>query len=206
MRSLTQWAARAGGAPSCVYTSSTAVYPQDGGVLVAESDASPSSEVAGGRGALLRAAEELLTKNEGGIGRWFILRLAGIYGPDRMHLVSQVRTGVVSGMPDHHLNLAHRDDIVAAIWACFDAPPEIANQVYNVADDSRATKGEVAQWLAQRLELPLPRFTGAPVAGRTAVPDRIVSNAKIKDDLGWRPKYPTFREGYMPLLGPEAKP
>jgi nucleoside-diphosphate-sugar epimerase len=40
-----------------------------------------------------------------------------------------------------------------------------------------------------------------PAAGRREVtPDRVIVNAKAKAMLGWRPEYPTFREGYGKIL------
>lgn len=197
MQSIAGWAARRGRAGTVVYTSSTAVYPQNGGATVDESAEPGGSE----RGTLLLAAENLLTRAAGSWDRWFILRLAGIYGPGRHHLLTQVRAGRIAGLGGHRLNLAHRDDIVAAIWACFLAPRDVPSQVFNVADDGAAPKAEVAQWLADRVGVPAPEFTGEPAAGRRAItPDRVISNTRIKSVLGWRPAYPTYRDGYATLL------
>jgi nucleoside-diphosphate-sugar epimerase len=113
-------------------------------------------------------------------------------------LVEQVRAGEVAGYGEHRLNLAHRDDIAAAVWSVFRAPPSIANETFNVADDHPTPKAEVAAWIASQLSLPAPRFTGAPAGGRRAVtPDRIIANAKLKTMLGWKPAFPSFREGYQ---------
>jgi nucleoside-diphosphate-sugar epimerase len=107
----------------------------------------------------------------------------------------------VTGTGEHRLNLAHRDDIAAAIWSCFVAPTSIANEIFNVADDSPARKGDVVEWLAHRLGIASPRFTGAPLARRRVLtPDRIISNEKLRRTLGWRPRFPTFREGYETML------
>jgi nucleoside-diphosphate-sugar epimerase len=97
--------------------------------------------------------------------------------------------------------LAHRDDIAAAIWAAFGAPSSVADDIFNVADDTPTPKAEVAAWLAARLGVPVPQFSGEPMSGRRAVtPDRVISAAKIKRVLGWRPRYPTFRDGYEKML------
>lgn len=197
MASIVRWAQARGPAGTLVYTSSTSVYPADGGASVDESFPTGGAE----RPAMLVEAEDTLRRATGVCARWFILRLAGIYGPERTHLVHQVRTGEVSGRGEHHLNLAHRDDIAAAIWATFAAPPAISDEIFNVADPTPAPKAEVVAWLAQRLGLPLPRFTGEPAAGRRAVtPDRTISAAKLARTLGWRPRYPSYREGYETLL------
>lgn len=198
MASIVAWARRCGAACTFVYTSSTSVYPQGGGAMV---DESAPTAGATERGRVLLEAETLLSQSAGVCGRWFVLRLAGIYGPGRLQLLKQVRSGEMSGLGPHHLNLVHRDDIVAAIRACLDAPPAVRNETFNVADDGAATRADVAGALAARLGVPLPRFTGLPPgSGRTPTPDRIIASTKLRQRLGWRPAYPTFREGYADLL------
>ncbi|MFM9956216.1 MAG: epimerase, partial [Opitutaceae bacterium] len=60
---------------------------------------------------------------------------------------------------------------------------------------------EITTWLAAQLGVPPPRFTGVPAEGRRDMtPDRVIVNAKAKAMLGWRPEYPTFREGYGKIL------
>ena len=134
--------------------------------------------------------------------RRFVLRLAGIYGPGRMHLVEQVKSGEIAGRGEHHLNLVHRDDIVGAIAACSRAPGGVGG-VFNVVDDAPTRRAEVAAWLADRLGVVLPRFTGEPHPGRrTVTPDRRILNGRLRRELGWRPAFPSFREGYATLLSP----
>ena len=198
MRSVLAWTGRAP-VGTLVYTSSTSVYPQDGGVRV---DETAPTEGASENAQILREAENLLRGWDG--GRSFVLRLAGIYGPQRHHLLDQLRegSGVVAGRGDHHLNLIHRDDIAGAVWAAFGAPTEVKGGVFNVADDGAAPKAEVVAWLAARLGVPVPIFTGAPATGRRLItPDRVIANDTLKRVLGWRPLYATFREGYDAILG-----
>jgi nucleoside-diphosphate-sugar epimerase len=136
---------------------------------------------------------------EGAAASRVVLRLAGIYGPGRHHLLEQVRAGEAAGRAAAHLNLAYRDDIVAAVWAAWSAPA--GARIYNVADDGAETKGEMVAWLAARLAVAVPKFTGAPAGGRRSVtPDRIIANDRLKTELGWRPSWPTFREGYEKIL------
>jgi nucleoside-diphosphate-sugar epimerase len=197
MRSILAWARR-GPSGTFIYTGSTSVYPQGGGAVVDEAAATAG---AGDTAQVLLEAETLLRNHGGACERWFILRLAGIYGPGRHRLLDQVRAGEVGGRAHDHLNLIHRDDICAAIWAALRAPAERRNAVFNVADDAAATRGEITGWLAARLGVPPPRFTDAPATGRRATtPDRIIANARLKQALGWRPVFPSFREGYAALL------
>lgn len=198
MKSILAWARARGPIGTLVYTSSTSVYLQGDGVAV---DESMPTMAATDRARLLIEAESLLGSDRVAVGRWFVLRLAGIYGPARHHLLEQVRAGEVAGKGEHHLNLIHRDDIVAAIAAGFLAPPKIANEIFNVADDGPARKSEVVTWIAAAVGAAAPRFTGEPAGGRrVATPDRVIVNSKIKARLGWKPRYSTFREGYANLL------
>jgi nucleoside-diphosphate-sugar epimerase len=221
MRSILEWARERGRVGTLVYTSSTSVYPQGGGVRVEEErdgedereregeSAKESGKSGGGREEkrrILREAERLLRETAGACERWFVLRLAGLYGPGRVNLVEQVRAGVVAGRGDRRLNLIHRDDACAAIRAAFAAPKEVAGGIFNVADDGAAPKAEVANWLAQKLGVAPPTFTGAPMNGRTTVtPDRVIANDRIKRVLGWAPRFASFREGYENVLAPDRE-
>jgi nucleoside-diphosphate-sugar epimerase len=207
MRSIVEWAGVRGSIRALVYTSSTSVYAQGDGVVVTENlPAEPTTE----RGQLLREAERIAQGGAGsasgrGYRRAVILRLAGIYGPERAHLVDQVRSGVVAGVGGHRLNLAHRDDICRAVWAAFQGPADAGDAIFNVADDAPAPKAEVVRWLARRLGLPEPVFSGTPAGSRERVtPDRIISNARLKRVLAWTPEFPSFREGYENILSRTA--
>lgn len=198
MESLAAWAAKVGSVETAVYTSSTSVYPQGGGQEVGE-----DAPTAGGgeRAEVLRQAEATMQCAAKAWRRWFILRLAGIYGPGRHHVLDQVRTGEVAGPGEHRLNLIHRDDAAAAILACLGAPAAIGSEIFNVADDGAARKSEVAGWLAAQLGLPAPRCGGGiGTVRRPVVPDRVILNARIKARLGWRPRFASYREGYGSFL------
>jgi nucleoside-diphosphate-sugar epimerase len=200
MHSLAAWARR-GPVGTVAYTSSTSVYPQSGGVVV---DETALTEGAGEAGRILLEAEAVL-RGAGASVRWFILRLAGIYGPGRHHLLDQVRAGTleIAGDGLHHLNLAHRDDISMAILAAFAASPALHDEIFNVVDDTPTPKAEVVRWLAVQVGQPAPRFAGGPASGRcgfSTPPDRLISSARLKSALGWRPQYPSFREGYAAIL------
>lgn len=201
MASIVAWAKGRGRVGTLVYTGSTSVYPQGGGVVVDESAPTSGPELSE-RAGLLVATEELLRANAAAVcARWFVLRLAGIYGPGRHHFIDQVKAGEASGKGEAHLNLIHRDDIVAAILACGSAGAETGSGIFNLCDDRPARKSEITAWLADRLGVPAPRFTGEPASGRRGVtPDRVIANTKAKGELGWRPRYPTFRDGCAGLL------
>lgn len=205
MQSVLAWASK-GPAPvgTLVYTSSTSVYPQGDGVVVTET---APAEGATPNGMIIRESEALLQcAPASAVRRHFILRLAGIYGPGRHHLLDQLRAGAdqLGGSGAHRLNLAHRDDIVSAIMACLGAPAAVGSDLFNVADSAPALRAEVVGWLAGRLGRPVPGFDGSATTrrGGAPMPDRIISNARIQQVLGWRPQYPDYRAGYENILSP----
>lgn len=204
MRSILRWAER-GERPvgTFIYTSSTGVYPQGGGVEVDEESptdgASPTGKILAEAEQLLRAAPATA------VSRRFVLRLAGIYGPGRHHLLNALRGGstTFSGSPGFRQNLAHRDDIVSAILACAAAPASVRNEVFNVSDDAPATRAELLNWLAAQLGRPPVAFeadSGNPRRGGEPSPDRIIRAAKIRRVLGWTPVHADYRSGYAATL------
>ena len=198
MRSLLQWSRGRPELRTVVYTGSTSVYPGSGGAALDE-----TAPVGGGeRAQLLLEAERLLLDEPAGF-RAFVLRLAGIYGPDRDHLARHVRAGAVSGRPDVHLNLIHRDDAAAAIEVALQASPGVPGGIFNLADEGAATRGEVVAWLAARWGLPPPVFTGEEGPRREGpAPDRIIRSTRARDLLGWQPRYADFRAGYAAFVSP----
>ncbi len=202
-RSILKWA-QGRDIQTYLYTSSTSVYPQDGGVSVDEtadtSEAPPTGQV-------LRESEQLLADAGNAFGAWYVLRLAGIYGPGRHYLLDLLRSGesVIPGVGDTLLNLIHRDDIVAAICSALAHPQSANSGIYNVTDNHPATKAELVQWLAEQLQQASPSFDPSAVSPRLQrrggrMPSRRISNLKLRQALGWAPKYGDFRAGYRALL------
>ncbi|HLP03378.1 MAG TPA: NAD-dependent epimerase/dehydratase family protein, partial [Opitutaceae bacterium] len=147
MRSVARWLAGQPRGGTIVYTSSTGVYPQGGGERV---DEEAPTEGAGENGRLLREAESELARGAAAAGwRWFVLRLAGIYGPGRHGMLDELRRGatVLRGEPAHRMNLVHRDDVGGAAWACLGAREEVRDEIFNVTDGTAAPRAEVAEWL-----------------------------------------------------------
>jgi len=199
-RSLLDWGRKTNCSSRLIYTSSTSVYLQDGGVRVDE-----SAPVGHGneRGSCLIEAEQLAAQWP---GPTTVLRLAGLYGPGRHHLLDELRRGApeLSGPGDRHLNLIHVDDATSAIvhvWRDQQDPV----RYYNVADDSATPKVQLVEWLARRVGCAVPAFSENCAAARRFGPrDRIIANDRLKRELGWCPDYPSFREGYQAIFTDEA--
>lgn len=185
-----------------IYTSSTGVYPfSECETVTEETDFKPQSETS----EILKTAEEFLQRS--GPDGWTILRLAGIYGPDRHYLLNQVRSGEpeLAGEGGNYLNLIHVDDICSAIWKVWEAETSALNTIYNVADNQPAVKEEVVAWLAEKTGNPMPQFNPEKSIRRRhlpngKLPNRIISNAKLKAGTGWEPKYSSYREGFGEII------
>lgn len=196
--SINNWGRQFGAdCPPLVYTGSTSVYPQGEGKQVDEGMPIDGQDE---KGDLLVEAEQSAFA---WLGSTMVLRLAGIYGPSRHYLLDQIQASPAElpGRPDQILNLIHRSDIVSAIIAAWQHSGFGTKSVFNVVDDGAATRAEVAAWLADRLKVNVPNFSGTAMPGRrTNRPNRVISNAKLKSELGWRPEYPSYREGYESIL------
>ncbi len=127
-----------------------------------------------------------------------ILRLAGIYGPGRgywfkQYLKDEAR---IEGSGARILNMIHRDDAAGAIIAALKSGRP--GEVYNVVDDEPVTQLHFFQWLSGPLgkELPPSVPEDAEAVRKRGVTNKKVSNRRLKMELGYQFKYPTFRQGY----------
>ena len=201
MHSLLHWCAK-GFSGKLIYTSSTGIYPFSDGELVTEDTPfEPQSETS----EILMAAEQFLRTS--GPEGWTILRLAGIYGPERHYLLNQVRSGEpeIAGEGEIYLNLIRVEDICSAIWKIWEADESALSTTYNVTDDLPALKSEVVEWLAEQTGNPVPIFNPAKSIRQRHLPNgklphRIISNGKLKQAVGWFPEYPSYREGFADLI------
>jgi nucleoside-diphosphate-sugar epimerase len=108
---------------------------------------------------------------------------------------------VVIGRGANLWDVVHVDDVVSALLAAaFDAAP---GSTYHVVDDDPITYYDFMRLTARELGIGAPRRIPATlarlIAGRNAV-DAVVrsarsSNARIKRELGWQPRFPSAREG-----------
>lgn len=179
-----------------VYTSSTSVYGQTDGASVKESSlAEPQSETS----KILVQTEKLLI--DAAARKKFpavILRVAGIYGPDRGHLFQQYlrNEARMSGQGERLINMIHRDDVVGAIIAALKSGRP--GEIYNAVDDEPVAQIHFFRWLSETLGKYMPPFaTAAEDAPRKrGLTQKKVSNRKLKMEMGYQLKYPTFRQGY----------
>ncbi len=134
-----------------------------------------------------------------------VFRLAGIYGPGRNQL-DALRAGTAKRIdkPGQVFSRIHVDDIVSALRLSMVRPSPGA--IWNLADDEPASPQEVVAYAAELLGVPPPPLIPfaeaelSPMAASFYAENKRVSNALIKRELGWRPRFPTYREGLRSLL------
>lgn len=203
MRSLLAWSA-GGTIGTLVFTGSTSVYGQDEERWVTEEDAADGSSD-GSR--ILLEAERLLLDARSGIARKFVLRLGGIYGPGRHHLLDRAAGGPRERRAGDRvmLNAVRVEDAAEAVWAAFGSGAEIRGGIFNVVDDAPTRKAEILDYLVERLESGGYRLkSGAEETVRRRRtgerPSRKISNEKARTVLGWTPRHADYRAGYESLL------
>ena len=134
-----------------------------------------------------------------------VLRYGMFYGldvPSTMAMIDMVRRRrlpVVRG-DRGQLPLIQIDDAVGATVLALDRAP--AGSAYDIVDDRAVSLTEIADTIAEyagakrplRVPAWIPRLLAPDMARMTSV-QAPLSNAKARSELGWRPAYPTMREG-----------
>ncbi|WP_299600935.1 SDR family oxidoreductase [uncultured Tateyamaria sp.] len=182
------------------YLSTTGVYGDHGGEWVDEdTPLSPSTR----RGQWRKDAEAAWQAIPG--LPVHIFRLAGIYGPGRGPF-AKVRAGTARRIikPNQVFSRTHVEDIAEIVAASIARPAP--GTAYNVCDDDPAPPQDVIEYAAQLLGLPTPPaedFETAemtPMARSFYAESKRVRNDRIKDELGVKLLYPTYKVGLTALL------
>jgi nucleoside-diphosphate-sugar epimerase len=96
-----------------------------------------------------------------------------------------------------HVSRIHVDDLVAAITLVARATA-LAHAVYNVADRDPCTAAEHGDGAAALLGLPppprVPAAQVSPDAAAMLLADRRVDASRLERELGWAPRYPSWRD------------
>jgi nucleoside-diphosphate-sugar epimerase len=206
-------AARAAGVRRFV-AQSFAGWPQaraGGPVLTEEAPFDPDPPKSAQKGmAAIRRLEEAVTAAAGIEG--VVLRYGGFYGPgtsltrggDHTEAVRRGKFPLV-GSGAGVWSFIHVEDAARATAAAVERG---APGIYNVVDDEPAPVSEWLPYLAALLGADPPRrvpaWVGRLFGGELAVAMmttvRGASNAKAKRELGWEPRYPSWRQGFVEML------
>lgn len=185
------------------YVSSTAVYGDRDGGWVFEDDALNAASLEGAR--RVRAEADWFDAGRGMGLTVQIFRLPAIYGPGRS-VVDRLRDGSarIVRKPGQVFNRVHVEDAVSGLFASMDRPRPGA--AYNLTDDAPSPVDVVVADAARRMGLPPPPevdWTDPSVSDamrRFYLDSKRISNARAKAELGWRPRYPSWREGLEQIL------
>jgi 2-alkyl-3-oxoalkanoate reductase len=202
-------AARACGARIVAQSFAGWPYAREGGPVKSEDDPLDPHPPAALRSTLeaIRTLESTVLDAHG-----TVLRYGAFYGPGTSLTASGGQVDLIRRRQFPIIcrgtgiwSFAHIEDVAEATA---DAIGQGTTGIYNVVDDEPAPVVEwlpyVAKLTGAKPPLRVPRWVGRLLAGdHVAVlmnDTRGASNAKIKQRLGWRPKFPTWRDGFRAAL------
>lgn len=172
-------------------TSSTGVYAQNQHEWIDEaSPAEPNNPF----GELLLQGELALANAHPDVTR---VRLSGIYGPGRMHLLNRVQRGEVAPLePTHYSNRVHRDDAAGFIahLVNMDSNNQRLEPVYLASDNAPTPIGEITHWLAQQMGTEIQREVAIQRGG-----SKRCRNDRMRA-TGYELLYPDYRRGFAELI------
>jgi len=150
---------------------------------------------------------ERIARDAGGRHRFeaATLRCGGFYCADGWHtrVMGEVlvrRRPAMVGGGSAVWSMIHADDVASAFVAAAESP---RSGVWHVVDDRPVALAEFLGAMAERLGAPPPRSI-APWIARLALgpyttgllqTSFVTSNVRFSRDFGWRPAFPTYREG-----------
>lgn len=185
------------------YVSSTAVFGDRAGGWAFEDDELNAASLEGAR--RVRAERDWLDAGRGMGLTVQLFRLPALYGPGRSPL-DRLRDGTarIVRKPGQIFNRVHLDDAVSGLFASMARPHPGA--AYTLCDDEPSAADVVIEGAAKRLGLPLPPEVDlddpsvSDAMRRFYRDSKRLSNAKAKAELGWRPKYPGWRDGLEAMI------
>jgi nucleoside-diphosphate-sugar epimerase len=191
---------RDGGVRRLVYISTTGVYGDCRGEWVDEGrELSPGADRARRR---LDAEAQVRAWSRATGAEAVILRVAGIYGPERLPL-ARIRQAMplVRSEESPFTNRIHVEDLAEVCAAAMEQP--VAGEIFNVSDGHPGTMAEYFDAVADLYGLPRPpKIPMAEAAARLSPgmlsymqESRRLSNEKMRRLLGVELRYPSLREG-----------
>ncbi len=139
---------------------------------------------------------------------YVILRFGTFYSSDSAHtaeIFGAIRRGLFPafGGGKAYWDLISVDDAAGAVARTVGKAGSISGETLNVCDDEPVLYCDLVDFVAKRLGAKRPKrvpaFIGKLLAGSQAVDFLLASvrcrNERAKRVLGWRPEYPTYREG-----------
>lgn len=137
-----------------------------------------------------------------------VLRYGSLYGPgatdDQVRLIRKRQFPLV-GAGTGYTSWLHLDDAASATVLAVERG---VRGVFNIVDDEPAPASEWLPYLAEcvgaKPPMRVPGWLARLLAGDVAVimmtQGRGFSNAKARAELGWQPRYPSWRQGFSEAL------
>jgi len=186
-----------------VYGSTSGVYGDCQGAIATENRAPNPDTPRARRRIDAEEAVRFLGRSAG--VRSNILRIPGIYAPDRLGGTPRARlekgTPVLRAEDDVYTNHIHADDLaracIAAMWR------GLPQRIYNVNDDTALKMGDYFDLAADLYGLARPPRIARDAAGGQLPlmllsfmsESRRLDNTRLKQELGLRLRYPTVESG-----------
>jgi nucleoside-diphosphate-sugar epimerase len=194
-----------------VYISTTGVYGDCAGAWVDESrPADPQVDRARRRHD---AEQRLRDWRTAGGGELILLRVAGIYGPDKLPLARlRQQVPMIAAADAPWTNRIHIDDLVAVCEAAMARGTD--GEVYNVSDGRPGNMREYFDQVADLFQLPRAPVITLAEARRTLSPgmlsylaeSRRLDNRKMREQLGLTLRYPNLASGLRAIRDLGAEP
>jgi len=172
-----------------VVATSTAVYGQDAGEFVDESDQTSPTRFSGLR--MLESESVAANSPQQSI----LVRFGGIYGPGRTRFLDRIhgRQAPLSNAASY-TNRIHRDDCAGVLRHLLRYPNPAP--VYLGVDHEPADRNDVIRWISKKFDIEPP---SVPEDCKDRVTGKRCSNHLLLS-TGYRFRYPTFREGYEEMI------
>jgi nucleoside-diphosphate-sugar epimerase len=182
-------------------------YERQGSWIKSESDALDPTPPARQRGSL-EAIQHLESRVSTASMTGTVLRYGLLYGPGVSDLTVEMvreRKFPIVGNGQGMTSWLQIDDAASAVLTAIDRP---LPGLFNIVDDEPARVTEWLPYLAGVLDakppMRLPTWFARIAAGEVAVAlmtqARGASNHKAKAELGWKPRWATWREGFRDAL------
>ena len=175
------------------FISSTGVYHQDDDSVINEQSPTRPEKYSGKQ---ILAGEQVALAS--GIAAT-VIRFSGIYGPSRQRFLDSVLTGKINPpSPGPYTNRIHEDDAAALVahLAAKVIKGEHVADCYIGSDCEPVRLDEICGWIAGQLPCQ-PSEPGAPT-GRRAGSKRCDNSQVLAS--GFVFQYPSYREGYQPMI------
>ncbi len=179
-----------------IFTSSTAVYSQTGGIWVDEKSEAKPAHFTGKR---ILQAEEILTKSKFNVA---IIRFGSIYGPTRTRLINEVLAGKAHYTETEiYTNRIHQTDCINCLQHLMHTPGD--NEIYIGVDEEPTQQNEVIGWLGEELRCPIAEQIHISAPANRIRANRRCDSSKLRS-TGFEFTYRNFKQGFMSVLDEDA--